>query len=54
VSTDNEEVDKDVVDMSDAELDELYKTAKGREIQEVVDDLLDKENSQKFLDFLNT
>jgi hypothetical protein len=29
--------------MSDAELDELYKTAKGkREIQEVVDDLLDK------------
>jgi DNA repair photolyase len=34
--------------MSDAELDELYKTAKRREIQEVVDDLLDKENSQKF------
>jgi hypothetical protein len=42
-SIDNEEVDKDVVDMSDAELDELYKTARGkREIQEVVDDLLDK------------
>jgi hypothetical protein len=31
--------------MSDAELDELYKTAK-EEIQEVVDDLLDKRNSQ--------
>jgi hypothetical protein len=31
------------------------KTAKGkREIQEVVDDLLDKGEFSKFLDFLNT
>ncbi len=38
-----EEVVKDVVDMDDNELSELGKTVKGkREIQEVVDDLLDK------------
>jgi hypothetical protein len=33
--------------MSDAELDDYIKLQK-EEIQEVVDDLLDKENSQKF------
>jgi hypothetical protein len=39
----NDDIVKDVVDMSDSELDELYKTPKGkREIQELVDDLLDK------------
>jgi hypothetical protein len=37
--------------MSDAELDE---TQKEREIQEVVDDLLDKGEFSKILDFLNT
>jgi hypothetical protein len=39
----DDDIVKDVVDMSDSELDELYKTTKGkREIQELVDDLLDK------------
>lgn len=39
----DDDIVKDVVDMSDSELDELYKTPKGkREIQELVDDLLDK------------
>jgi hypothetical protein len=41
---DEKEVQKDVIDMNEDELSELSKTVKGRrEIQEIVDDLLDKE-----------
>jgi hypothetical protein len=49
---DEKEVQKDVIDMNEDELSELSKTVKGRrEIQEIVDDLLEKGEYEKIPKF---